>query len=180
MRKFFALLVLSVLPSTALAHKDRVLPIQSDGTLAAIPSHYGPVKVEIKRSKDDAKEVTGVVVSSPRFRTSLNQCVIRKLDNVIQVSASGSWYHNLNDQPPYFTLSFYSSRNDPRGENNEYYSVTFSLLDGQVLSGFRSRVNIFGDWRGRYIYPADRCSHWRWAGMWPNNSFKPTPLRGAA
>ena len=174
------LLTLSALPGAVVAHEDRVLPIREDGTLDGLPTRYGTVKVEIVRTERSRESVEKVVISSQRFRTTLNQCVLRKLRKVVHVDASGSWHHVNSDLPPYVTLTFHSSLGNPMGNNREYYSVTYSLFDGKILSGMRSKVNIFGQWGGRYIYPADSCSHWRWAGMWPTSSFKPMPLRGTA
>jgi len=180
MTRTLVLLTLSVLASPVVAHEDRVLPIREDGTLDGLPARYGTVKVEIVRTEKSQDSIEKVVISSPRFRTTLNQCVLRKLKNVAHVDASGSWYHANSDLPPYVTLTFYSNLGNAMGNNSEYYAVTYSLLDGKILSGMRSKVTIFGQWGGRYIYPADSCSHWRWAGMWPNNSFKPNPLGGSA
>jgi len=77
-------------------------------------------------------------------------------------------------------LTFYSGKYDPQSPVNEYYSVTFSLLDGHILMGQRAWDPVVGAWRAQVIDPADKCSHWQSLGMWPNNSFKPNPLRGSA
>lgn len=160
MRKVAVLVIMWVTTSTAFAHKDRILPIAADGTLGAIPAAYGPVKVRVSRNKDRSAALTGVVVSSPRFNFKLNPCVLEKLKDVVHVRATGSWYHALNDLHPYATLTFYSGDYDPRSPENEYYSVTFSLLDGRILMGERAWNPVLGGWRMRFINPANKCSQW--------------------
>jgi hypothetical protein len=178
MRKIAAGLVLWLIASVASAHKDRILPIGADGTLGVIPAAYGPVRVRVSRAAPSA--ITQVVVTSPRFNITLNQCILSKLRGVTHIQASGSWYHTRGSSPPYASLTFYSGKYDPRSPTGEYYSVTFSLLDGHILMGQRAWDPLIGTWRARVIDPADKCSHWRRLGMWPNNSFKPKPLRGSA
>ncbi|GAB3374456.1 hypothetical protein GCM10027431_27020 [Lysobacter rhizosphaerae] len=168
------------LAGVALAHQDRILPIKADGTLGDLPAKYGPVRVTISRAVGNPTTLTRVSLESPRFNVSLNQCILAKLRGVTELQASGSWYHTRGSLPAYVSLTFDSGKYDPRRATNEYYSVTFSLIDGHILMGERAWDPLIGDWRGQYIDPADKCSHWRHLGMWPNNSFKPKPLRGSA
>ena len=177
MGKYIASLIVLVLSSAAIAHEDQPLLIGVDGEISGLPPQFSPVKVEITRKANDSAALASVVLSSPRFRIRLNQCVLRRLVNVQRVEASASWYHDLERSPPYISFSFHSS---PAQLNPEFYAVTFSLVDGRILSGQRARDPWWGSWRGRVVDPADKCGHWEPLGLWPNNSFKPTPLRGAA
>jgi hypothetical protein len=146
--------------SVASAHEDRILPIRSDGTIGDLPATFGQVRVDIARSGRDSR-VTSVQLSSPRFRVRLNPCVLRKLDHVVHVQASGSWYHNdLQRHPPYISLTFYTGQYDQHRFDNDSYAVTFSLIDGRLLSGMRTWDPWWGNWRGQYISPANKCSHW--------------------
>ena len=163
MRRRFAIVLLGFLPGMAFAHQDRILSIRPDGTLTDLPDEYGPVRINIVRSKDDASAVQHVVLSSPKFRVSLNKCVIELLGDIKHVEASGSWYHEPGRLPPYVSMTFYSGPYDPKGDKNQYSSVTYSLLDGRILMGQRMWVPLIGGPRGRIINPADQCSHWRQA-----------------
>ena len=156
MRNILVVLLI-MLPGAAAAHEDRILPIKPDGTLAGLPDQYGPVKVQVERSSSDARKVQSVVLASPRFRVSLNQCVIDRLNNVNRVEASGSWYHEHRTLPPYVSLTFYSGRYDPSGVNNQYYSVTYSLVDGRILMGEHAWDPLLGAWRAKVANPADNA-----------------------
>lgn len=163
MMKRVAIVLLGFLPGMAFAHQDRILPIKPDGTLADLPAEYGPVRISIVRSRDNASEVRQVVLSSPKFRVSLNQCVIDLLGNVTHVEASGSWYHKPGRLPPYVSLDFYSDPYDPGSRDNQYSSVTYSLVDGRILMGTRMWKPLIGRPQGRIIDPADKCSQWQQA-----------------
>ena len=138
MRKFASIVVLWFLAGAVSAHEDRILPINADGTLGDLPATYGPVGVNISRAAGNPTTLTGVSLKSPRFNVSLNQCVLAKLRGVTHIQASGSWYHTRGSLPPYVSLTFYSGQYDPGRPTNEYYSVTFSLIDGHILMGGRA------------------------------------------
>lgn len=177
MRKIAAGIVLGLMTSVASAHQDLILPISADGTLGAIPDTYGPVRVNISRAKGNPEAVTGVALTSPHFNIALNQCILSKLKDVTHIKASGSWHHTPGSFPPYVSLVFYSGKYDPDSPTNEYYSITFSLLDGRILMGQRAWDPIIGAWRGQIIDPADKCSYWQNVGMWPTNLFESTNVR---
>ncbi|GAB3357616.1 hypothetical protein GCM10027430_27100 [Lysobacter tyrosinilyticus] len=86
--------------------------------------------------------------------------MLEKLSSVSRIEASGSWYHDLSRFPAYVSLTFYTGKYDPQSYYNDYYSITFSLVDGHILSGLRTWDPWWGNWRGQYIKPADRCSSW--------------------
>ena len=178
MRKIAA--VLALFAGSAFAHQDRILPIGADGTLGVIPDTYGPIKVRIFRATDNPRTLTGVALTSPNFNITLSQCILSKLKDVTHVQASGSWYHDRGSLPAYASLTFYSGKYDPQSPANEYYSVTFSLLDGHILMGERAWDPFVGGRRATVIDPADKCSDWQRLGVWPNNSFKPSPHQGGA
>jgi hypothetical protein len=159
MWKVLATLVLFFALSSASAHEDRILPILSDGTISDLPATFGRVKVSISRASSSQK-IEGVQLSGLRFKTRLNPCLLKRVASASHIEASGSWYHDLRRSPPYVSLNFYMGEYDFRRYNNEYYSVTFSLIDGHILSGLRTWDPWWGKWRGQYIKPADKCSNW--------------------
>jgi hypothetical protein len=175
MDRFLAAVVLYMVSFASFAHEDRILSLGADGTVAALPAAYGPLIVHVSRAPN-TRDILGVALDSPRFHVRLNQCVVRMLSGVTTVQASGSWYHDLRRMPPYVTLTFFTS--SPRAAEPEYYAVTFSLIDGRILGGQRAWDPWWGKFRGQGINPANKCSHWEQLALWPNNSFKPNPLRG--
>jgi hypothetical protein len=178
MEKFTLVLLLCFLPVVAFAHEERILPIKPDGTVTGLPQRFGAVRVQISRSRLQPKSISGVAVTSSRFNIRLNSCVTDKLQGVVSVEASGSWYHDLKRMPPYLSLTFYTKPESTQPP--EFYSVTISLVDGHILMGQRTWDPWWGSWRGKVIEPADKCSDWSGVGLWPNKSFKPNPLRGSA
>ena len=176
MRKVLLVVAFCVLSFPASAHENRILPIKADGTIDALPAVYGTVKVHIDRSPHDPHALTGVAVSSPRFHVKLEPCVLSKLKAVTRVEASGSWYHDLNEFPPYLALNFYTDGYNPKSPINEHYSITFSLADGKILMGQRVWDPRWGTPRGELIEPADKCSGWRRISM--RSSVQSTFFRG--
>ncbi len=136
-----------------------MLPVLSDGTISGLPATFGKVKLSISRASNSGR-IDGVQLSGPSFRTTLNPCLLDRFASASHVVASGSWYHDLRRYPPYVSLYFHIGEHDFRRYDNEYYSVTFSLIDGRILSGLRAWDPWWGQWRAQYIRPADKCSHW--------------------
>ena len=156
-RVVFLLLALFSWP--AYSHEDRALPIGQDGTLQGLPGKWGPVKVHIESGSSGFSEV---LISSPRFKTKLNNCLIRLIPSPSSdyVHASASWYHDLRQLPPYVSLNFYSSSYDPKVLNNEGVTVVLSLEDGKVLMGFRTWDPWWGPKRGKRVEVPSQCSSW--------------------
>ena len=169
MRRIAAAIVLGLISSPAFAHKDRILPISSDGTLGALPDAYGPVKFHISNSARNYGELDEVGLSSPHFNITLSQCILSILKDATHVQASGSWSHTPVAPSPYVSLTFFQGEYIPRSPTNEYSSVTFSLLDGRILMGQRSWVPVVGAWRERTIDPAGECLHWQNLGITPKS-----------
>lgn len=161
MKTFFVVLLLISLPSVAPAHQDRRLPIESDGTLSGLPDDYGPVRVQVTRKTETPGDLSSVVLTSPRFRVTLNSCVVDRLKAVSHVGAFGSWYHPAGGLPPYVSILFHSGDYDPKSHTNAYISVTFSLLDGRILAADRAWDPLIGEFRSQGISPADQCAHWK-------------------
>ena len=165
MCKFIAAAALCVLSSVALAHEDMPLPIGRGGTLGNLPPKFGPVKVLVGYSSSDPQTVRSVTLTSPRFGTKLNSCVLAKLGPIVHVVASGSWYHNLSHLPPYVSVVFFTSDGyNPSRFDNNYYSITFSLTDGHILLAEKVSHHWWSSMHGAPILPPDKCSGWSRAG----------------
>jgi len=165
MLKLVAALALCMVSSTALAHEDTFLPIGQDGTLGNLPSSFGPLKVLVGRSSSTTHSIESVLLTSGKFRTKLNPCVLAKFGSISNVKAWGSWYHNLKQLPPYVSIVFYASNGyDSNRPDNDFYAITFSLVDGRILMAERASHNWWGSWRGVPIRPPGKCSGWSNSG----------------
>jgi hypothetical protein len=160
------------------AHEDRSLDVSPSGQIIGLPAQYGPLHVDVRYSNN--RDVKSVRLSGRQFSIKLNRCALEHLTHVVKIRASGSWYHDLSRIPPYVSLQFLQelpTSEDPSGQG---ISITFSLTDGQILMADRRYDPWWGGPRGKFTQRAASCSGWRDLALWPNNSFKPTPLRGAA
>jgi hypothetical protein len=180
MWRILALIVLAM-AAPALAHQDTLFEIKPNGTLHGIPAKWGPVKLTLRFSPSGSRRIDEVVISSPRFRTRLNPCLLRLMPSSSKdhVRARGSWYHDPAGLPPYVSLDFYASASGAEQLAGESVTVVISLEDGRIVMGLRSLDPWWGPIQGKRVAAPGTCSSWATA-LWPNNSFKPTPLHGAA
>jgi len=178
--KFLAIAIATLLACCpASAHEDRFLGVSPSGLITGLPAQYGPLRLDVRYSSN--RNVKSVRFTSHKFSIALNRCVLEHLTHVKEIRASGSWYHDLSHMPPYISLQFLQRAPTQEDPNGLGISITFSLADGKILMADRR----YDPWSGRF-HVANSPSAlllvngWRDLALWPNNSFKPTPLRGAA
>jgi hypothetical protein len=130
----FACLIAS---SNAFAHKDRILAIAQDGTLADIPSEFGPanLKVNFSAPMSDSPPITSMVLNLGEKRIELPVCITgflrsRSMD---EVRAMGSWYHNEARLPYYLSLTFFDPGYSIKEWANPGFTLLFNLRTGKVI-----------------------------------------------
>jgi hypothetical protein len=175
-RQLIALVVLSLAPLLAEAHRDRVFSPLPDGTIAEFPPIYGRVAFQAKFIPQPA---------SVRFiaagRTTVVPSCIAKLIKSRQpsdVELSGSWYHSREVLPPYVNAVFYAPgvAHDPAASS--HVSILFNVTTAQIISvGQLSPGLLWFGPRYRQYTQVELCGR---TATRSNNSSKPTPLRGAA
>ena len=126
-----------VVSGIALPHEDRILPIGADGTIANIPAKFGPAKMQVSFSgstKGDAP-ISAIVLSLGSHRTRLPLCVTGLLlsQNIKQVRATGSWYHDESVMPYYLDVTFFDPGQDPTNWAASGYSLHFDLHNAKLL-----------------------------------------------
>ena len=177
--KFLAIAIATLLACCpASAHEDRFLGVSPSGLITGLPAQYGPLRLDVRYSSN--RNVKSVRFTSHKFSIALNRCVLEHLTHVKEIRASGSWYHDLSHMPPYISLQFLQKAPTQEDPNGLGISITFSLADGKILMADRRYDPWWGGPRGKFTQRAASCNGWRDLALWPNNSFKPTPLRGAA
>jgi len=134
-------------PSMALAHQDMFFRIADDGELVGFPAEYGPAYIRLRFGAPDAASQTleSAVVVLGKQSVALPTC-IRKLFSVPQgeqISAHGSWYHDLKLLPPYLTFNLPQNSETPEYFNG--HSVTFDMQTARLLE---VRKHILIDDRG--------------------------------
>jgi hypothetical protein len=119
----FLLLTLVFFTSMASAHKDRILTVQSDGSIPEIPVSFGPVSLKISG--------LGSVAPSVQFRSgayinNIPGCVTSLIRSKLQsdVFVSGSWYHDESILPYYVSVKFH----DPGYVKSKLYNSSTNIL----------------------------------------------------
>ena len=131
-----------LLPALSSAHRDTLIPIEKDGTLARLPKQYQPAKLDIRFERGDGdKRVSFVRLTLGAKEVSLPMCVVYLLNSeeLSQIRAKGSWYHERGVLPPYLDVEFYDSGYETEKSANPGYSLLFNLETAQLI---RMDVNI--------------------------------------
>ncbi|MBB4727666.1 hypothetical protein [Xanthomonas arboricola] len=155
-------LVLTLLTEPAIAHQDRILSLEPDGSIPEIPASFGKAFLVVEGLGTKAPVVKLKIGARS---TALPLCMTRliKTRQRSSIRLSGSWYHEERIVPFYINVEF----PDPGQEQEKYprSGQTFlfnlrtpSLTDSSSPEGCRTVSS----------------------ALRPNNSFKPNLLRGSA
>lgn len=120
-----------------LAHVDRALSIEADGTITGIPAEYGPAKMQVLFAPHGRRHaIVGVDLELGSNQTHLPACVTGLFNTQVggKIQATASWYHEESVMPFYLNVKFF----DPEYENsrlmNSGYSLFFNLRTGKLMS----------------------------------------------
>jgi hypothetical protein len=132
-------LVLSTLlvSGACYGHQDRIVDINSDGTLSAIPPSFGSARLRVAfaQTKNGEPPVSSVELTLGAQRVSLPVCVTGLLhtDRIQDVHASASWYHDEKLLPYYLSLKFFDPGYDQRASFNPGYALLFNLRTARLM-----------------------------------------------
>lgn len=146
MNKFVGPLLFAVIFSNpAMAHVDRILPIDSDGAIQDVPAEFGKVRLNV-RGLGTKKPFIQVSIGS--HQTTLPECVSQKLysKSRAEITASGSWYHG-EGMPPYLSIEFFKPGYDPKATFSSHDVFVFDLHDAKLIYARRFTATHNG---GRY------------------------------
>jgi hypothetical protein len=140
MRIFFAVFwVLFIFSSACAAHQDRVLKLEANGSIADIPSEFGPGSLKLVFKN---KTVSSAQLTLGKNSTEIPSCVLRLLKssgkNHIQVSAS--WYHQENNLPFYLNIDFLDAAQNVKSRYKNSYSLLFNLRTSKLIYLRRNSV----------------------------------------
>lgn len=126
MKKGALLLFLLALSGTALAHKDRRLGLDNNGSIQDLPEIYSPASLDIVFSKNGQPPVASAQLTLGGHRLVLPRCLTEQLQttSLTQITLSGSWYHSGSRLPPYMSIRFH----DPAYADDRYGSPERDLL----------------------------------------------------
>jgi hypothetical protein len=131
---FLGLLLAS---GTCFAHKDRIVDIESDGTLSAIPVAFGPAALRIAFSDagSGSPPVSSVELTLGARKISLPGCVTALLQTARpeDVRALASWYHDEKSFPYYLSVTFFDPGYHPQSGYNSGYSLLFNLRTARLI-----------------------------------------------
>ena len=138
MRISLALLFACLMASNnTFAHKDRILTIAQDGTLADIPSEFGSanLKVNFSAPMNESPAITSMVLKLGEKRIELPVCITGLLQSrsIDEVRAMGSWYHNEAHLPYYLSVTFFDPGYSVKEWANSGFTLLFNLRTGKVI-----------------------------------------------
>jgi hypothetical protein len=135
LQAFFLVLLLA--SSACFAHKDRIVDIESDGTLSAIPEAFGPAALRITFSEANSGRppVSSVELTLGARKTSLPACVTALLQTARpeDVRAMGSWYHDEKSLPYYLSVQFFDPGYRRQSDYHSGYSLLFNLRTARLM-----------------------------------------------
>ena len=105
--RFSCGLVLLFVSVTTFAHRDRIITMESDGSLPDIPAEYQPAVLKLQTDEVGEFALTqSVSIQFGVFVTHLPQCIVRLfvLPTSEEVRLAASWYHDLSQLPPYLSI----------------------------------------------------------------------------
>jgi hypothetical protein len=130
----FACLIAS---NSAFAHKDRILTIAPEGTMADVPSEFGPasLKIDFSASMGKSPPITSMVLTLGEKRIALPACItgLLRSRSMGEVTATGSWYHNEARLPYYLNLTFFDPGYSVNKWANSGYTLLFNLRTGKLI-----------------------------------------------
>ena len=133
-----ALLFSCVIASnSAFAHRDRILPIAQDGTLADIPAEFGPanLKIDFSAPMNESNTITSMALKLGERRIELPVCVTGFLrsQSIDEVRAVGSWYHDESLIPYYLSLTFFDPGYSVKKWANPGVILLLNLRTGKII-----------------------------------------------
>ncbi|HEY0683458.1 MAG TPA: hypothetical protein VGD45_14080 [Steroidobacter sp.] len=126
MKNTKALLILLLFAGTAVAHKDRMITIGSDGSLQGLPEKYQPARLIWSDSVPTLNLRIGA------HETVLPSCLtsIFSLERA-ELRVSASWYHDTSRLPPYIGIDIVHSVEGQTFFNG--FSLLFNLDTGELI-----------------------------------------------
>lgn len=124
------LLVLLLFAGTAVAHKDRMITIGSDGSLQGLPEIYQPARLTLSSSTPALNLRIG------SHETVLPSCLTSNLSlERAEIDVFASWYHDTSRLPPYIGVRIIHSVHGHSFFSG--YSLAFNLDTGELIEAHR-------------------------------------------
>ena len=137
------LLVFALFAGPAKAHEDRILHVNADGSIPAIPAEFGKARLIMNGL---GTKWPFVQLRIGAHRTTLPFCVtqIIRTTSAAGVLVTGSWYHDEKTSLPYYLdVRFFDPGYDPKRSYNTDHEFLFNLhnaklIDATVLEATKS------------------------------------------
>lgn len=132
MKKLEILLAILLLSSPAYAHRDRILTLRDDGSIAEIPASLGPVFFRFEHLDENDPKIEFQVAEQ---RTTLPACLTRfvRSRELSDTKLTGSWYHDESNLPYYVNIKFIDPGQDPQQLSLSGYNLLFNLRNAQLI-----------------------------------------------
>lgn len=132
------LAIITLHGSVCLAHRDRTVSVEADGTIVGLPPEFGPSVLHVSFASPDsgAPPVSTVQLHLGTTSTTLPVCVTGLLltRGMNDVRVLASWYHDEAIVPYYLNVVFFDPGYVESRWPNPGYSLLFNLRTGKLLS----------------------------------------------
>jgi hypothetical protein len=137
------LLIVALFAGPAKAHEDRILHVNADGSIPAIPAKFGKARL-IMAGLGTNRPFVQLRIGA--HRTTLPSCVTQMIRTAspADVLVTGSWYHDEKASLPYYLdVQFIDPGYDPKRNYNAGHEFLFNLhnaklIDATVLEATKS------------------------------------------
>jgi hypothetical protein len=143
--------------SACLAHEDRIITLNADGSLAGIPVEYGPATLRVNFSQQSARDasIKSIDLTLGENQVHLPICVTGLINTreMSQIRASASWYHDESILPHYLNFDFFDPGYNESRSANSGYKLLFNLHNGRLIR--MEALVVSGDGKGPQYVPVD-------------------------
>jgi hypothetical protein len=139
------LLIVASCAGPAKAHEDRILHVDADGSIPAVPAKFGKARL-IMNGLGTKRPFVQLRIGA--HRTTLPFCVtqIIRTTSPAGILVTGSWYHDETTSLPYYLdVRFFDPGYDPKRSYNAGHEFLFNLHNAKLIDATVLQATKSGD-----------------------------------
>lgn len=139
MKRGLALAILALLAVEAGAHQDRRLTLSPDGAIPELPAPYDTTRLHVDFIGPGVSRLAAISLSVPGHALRLPPCLLAQIPEASKATTelTGSWYHDLDQMPPYVQVRIRPARAKSNRAGDESVELLFSLRDATLMSAMQ-------------------------------------------
>lgn len=138
-------LAFALFAGSAIAHKDRILSVDADGSIREVPAQFGPVRLIVK-GLGSAKPSVQLRIGA--HHATLPECVARTIHSakMSDIRVSASWYHEEKPGLPfYLNIEFRDPGAHPSRNYHSGHEFLFNLHNAELIDAKRMEAGQSGN-----------------------------------